>query len=188
MKTKTLVLTIAMTLSAAALAAPVKAAGVGSTGTPPVLYVVRDLGTLGGSGADALDVNDIGWVSGVSSVSGNQSGHAFLWRDGVMADLNTLIQGSTSLDLIFANGINSRGEIAGQAFDAATGEFRAFLLIPCDAGHANNAACAGGSQGATVASSQNSRAWLPSPSPHGVRALLQQSLSGRFAARLMGLR
>ena len=56
----------------------------------PVLYAVRDLGTLGGTDADGVGVNDRGWVVGISRVAGDQSGHAFLWRDGVMTDLGTL--------------------------------------------------------------------------------------------------
>jgi probable HAF family extracellular repeat protein len=90
MKTNTLILTIAMTLSAVALDAPVKAAGVGSTVTPPVLYVVTDLGTLGGSNADGVGINNRGWVVGLSYVPGDQSEHAFLWRDGAMSDLGAL--------------------------------------------------------------------------------------------------
>jgi probable HAF family extracellular repeat protein len=147
---------------------------------------MADLGALPGD-ADSLafGVNDRGQVVGTSI---GATLRAFLWQNGVMTDLNTLIKGSTSLDLIFANGINSRGEIAGQAFDPSlgpNGEFRAFLAIPCDQGHADFAGCRGGSQGAPVA--QNGRAWLPSPSPQGVRALLQQSLAGRFAAGLMSM-
>jgi probable HAF family extracellular repeat protein len=90
MKTNTLILTIAMTLSAVALDAPVKAAGVGSTGTPPVLYVVTDLGTLGGSNSDGVGINARGWVVGLSYIAGDQSEHAFLWRDGATTDLGAL--------------------------------------------------------------------------------------------------
>jgi probable HAF family extracellular repeat protein len=111
MNPKTLTLIAATTLSVATLAVPAR--GVAQDQQAPrrlVLYAVRDLGTLGGSGSDALNVNDRGWASGVSSVSGNQSGHAFLWRDGVMADLGTL--GGKNSDAFY---MSSNGLIAGAA-------------------------------------------------------------------------
>ena len=104
----------------------------------------------------------------------------------MMVDLNTLLKpGFTYLYLLWGDYINSRGEITGGAYNRSNGEVRAYLAIPCDAGHADNAGCAGGPQG--VASAQNGRAWLPSPSPQGVRALLERRLSGRFAAGLMNI-
>jgi probable HAF family extracellular repeat protein len=54
-----------------------------------VHYVVKDLGTLGTSGV-AEGISDRGWVTGDATLAGNQSVHAFLWRDGVMTDLDTL--------------------------------------------------------------------------------------------------
>jgi probable HAF family extracellular repeat protein len=53
-------------------------------------YFVKDLGTLGGSGGVAEGISDRGWIVGSSNLAGDQSGHAFLWRDGVMTDLGTL--------------------------------------------------------------------------------------------------
>ena len=53
-------------------------------------YVVKDLGTLGGSEAVAEGISDRGWVVGSANLAGDQNGHAFLWRDGVMTDLGTL--------------------------------------------------------------------------------------------------
>jgi probable HAF family extracellular repeat protein len=53
-------------------------------------YFVKDLGTLGGSGGVAEGISDRGWVVGDANLAGDQSGHAFLWRDGVMTDLGTL--------------------------------------------------------------------------------------------------
>jgi probable HAF family extracellular repeat protein len=115
----------------------------------------------------------------------------FLWQNGVMTDLNTLVKpGSAALQVVFGNDINSRGEITGQAFYPGigeSGEFRAVLLIPRDKGHADDAGCKGGPQGAAIASTENNRCWPPSPSSQGIRALLQQSLSGRFGAGVMNL-
>ncbi len=55
-------------------------------------YVVKDLGQLGGTTffASAEGISNRGWVTGGAEVTGNQSGHAFLWRDGAMTDLGTL--------------------------------------------------------------------------------------------------
>lgn len=49
---------------------------------------------------------------------------AFLWQDGVMTDLNTLIPTSSSLSLVIANDITDRGEIVGFAIDQNTGDYR----------------------------------------------------------------
>src|ERR1700731_1509953 len=53
-------------------------------------YVVKDLGTLGGTGSVAEGISNRGWVVGSANLAGDQNGHAFLWRDGVMSDLGTL--------------------------------------------------------------------------------------------------
>ena len=61
---------------------------------PPPHYTVINLGTLGGSVADGYGgVTNNGWVSGDSFLQGTptyQIEHAFLWRDGVMTDLDGL--------------------------------------------------------------------------------------------------
>jgi probable HAF family extracellular repeat protein len=148
--------------------------------------VMADLGVLPGDVySAAFGLNERGQVVG-PSYAANFSPRAFLWQNGVMVDLNTLLKpASTSLYLLWGDYINSRGEITGGAYNRSNGEVRAYLAIPCDAGHADNAGCAGGPQG--VASAQNGRAWLPSPSPQGVRALLQQSLSSRLTVGRMSL-
>ena len=53
-------------------------------------YVVKDLGTLGGTGAVAEGISDRGWVVGSANLAGDQNVHAFLWRNGIMTDLGTL--------------------------------------------------------------------------------------------------
>jgi hypothetical protein len=112
------------------------------------------------------------------------SGRPFLWKNGVMADLSALIKpGSTSLTVFFANDINSRGEIAAEAVNA-NGQQRAVLLIPCNAQHADNKGCAGGSNNATAALA----AFHPHPPwpvlPDQIRAWLQQRFGfGRVGAR-----
>lgn len=58
------------------------------------------------------------------------SGHAFLWQNGQMADLNNLVIPGTKLILTNAQDINDRGEITGQAKDPSTGAAVAFKAIP----------------------------------------------------------
>ena len=53
-------------------------------------YIVKDLGTLGGTGGVAEGISDRGWVVGDATLAGDQSVHATLWHQGVMTDLGTL--------------------------------------------------------------------------------------------------
>ena len=81
-------------------------------------------------------INDKTQVVGISSPA---CGHfdisrAFLWEDGSLVDLNTLIPPNSPLYLDYAYTINNRGEIAGNGLDAA-GISHAFVLIPCDEDH-----------------------------------------------------
>lgn len=92
---------------------------------------IQDLGTLPGDAiSEALGINDQGQVVGVSYGAGFTNPRAFLWQDGVMTDLNTLITSGSSLYLQAAQEINDLGEIVGQASDQTTGNAPAFLLIP----------------------------------------------------------
>jgi len=106
----------------AALAVPVQlAAQVQQEHTgQQIHYIVKDLGTLGGTESVAEGISDRGWVAGGATLAGNQSVHAFLWRHGVMTDLGTL------------GGINSQeqwpvkdnqGLIVGSSETAATDPF-----------------------------------------------------------------
>jgi probable HAF family extracellular repeat protein len=71
-------------------------------------------------------VNDLDQVVGVSF----PVGHAFLWQNGTMTDLNQLVVPGTTLILTDAQDINDRGEITGQAIDSHTGATVAFEAIP----------------------------------------------------------
>jgi len=89
-----------------------------------------DLGTLPGDfGSDADGINDLGQVVGGSwDADGND--RAYLWQNGVMTDLNTLIPPDSPLYLIEATGtINDQGQIAGIGLTSA-GEVHAFLATP----------------------------------------------------------
>jgi probable HAF family extracellular repeat protein len=113
---------------------------------------IRDIGTLKGDFASAgLGINDSRDVVG-ASFDTNFNPRAFLWRNGVITDLNTLIpENSPFVSLLFAHGINSRREIAGFGLTIG-GEVHGFLAIPSE--HDPNAESAGseipGRSGAAV--------------------------------------
>jgi probable HAF family extracellular repeat protein len=95
---------------------------------------MRDLGVLPGDFVGAgLGMNNAGEVVGPSiSAPGAAAGNprAFLWRNGVMTDLNTLAPNSP-LYLLIAFGINDAGQIAGFGVDSSN-EIHAFLATPCN--------------------------------------------------------
>lgn len=53
-------------------------------------YHLDNLASLGGTSSVGFSVNDRGWVTGRSNLPGNQQRHATLWRNGALADLDTL--------------------------------------------------------------------------------------------------
>ena len=94
---------------------------------------MHDIGTLPGAFATIAGccrtVNNVGEVVGFS-IDANGS-TAFLWKDGKIKDLNTLIPANSHLRLLAAYSINDVGEIAGQGcvMPACT-ELHAFRATP----------------------------------------------------------
>jgi probable HAF family extracellular repeat protein len=93
---------------------------------------ILDLGllpTLAHSRAN--EVNALGQVVGYASqFAGNPTagnGAAFLWEEGNLMDLNSLVLPGTGWSLRSAEAINDRGEIAG--YGIIGGQTRAFLLV-----------------------------------------------------------
>jgi probable HAF family extracellular repeat protein len=87
---------------------------------------MKDLETLQGDFASvAIGINDRGEVVG-ASLAANFNPRAFLWKNGVMTDLNTLIPANSALHLLVAQSINSSGGIVGLAVTSA-GEAHGFL-------------------------------------------------------------
>jgi probable HAF family extracellular repeat protein len=120
---------------------------------------IQRLGKLPGDiRAEALGVNEKNQVVGLSR-GGPFLFRAFIWENGVMSDLNSMTVAG-SLFLLYANDINDRGEITGEAFDPKTLAAPAFLGIPTIGG---TAAAANGTQIGTL--------------PDKVRKHLQQRLS-----------
>jgi probable HAF family extracellular repeat protein len=66
---------------------------------------------------------------------GANTARAFLYQDGVMTDINTLVQPASPLYLVLANDINDRGEIVGYATDTNTNATVAFLAVPISDGN-----------------------------------------------------
>lgn len=91
---------------------------------------MQDLGTLPGDFAStAIAVNDGGVAVG-TSLDSNFNPRAFVWANGSMADLNSLVSSNPQkLYLLLANSINAPGEIVGLAVNA-TGDLHGFLAIP----------------------------------------------------------
>jgi probable HAF family extracellular repeat protein len=93
---------------------------------------LTDLGSLGGADSEAGGINASGVVVGFSTTSSSTDHVAFVYRDGQMFDLNTLLTpGSASqYEIIGAVGINDAGQIAADGYDSATGDYAALLLTP----------------------------------------------------------
>ena len=142
---------------------------------------MRDLGTLpGDAGSVGMGLDESGNVAGASfDKDGNP--RAFFWQNGVMSDLSTLIPATSPLSPIFAEGINSSGEIVGFGAvkstctgDPSLCEIHAFLAIP-SSGPASRAS-ESDAQGGMSESGQFAL-------PENVRRALRQRLPfGRFGA------
>lgn len=75
-----------------------------------------DLGTLPGDVySEALGINADGVIVGASYGANFATSRAFVYENGTMTDLNTLLAPSSSLYLLYANDVNDQGVIAGGA-------------------------------------------------------------------------
>jgi probable HAF family extracellular repeat protein len=73
---------------------------------------MTDLGTLGGGFTLPNGINNRGQIVGESSiVSGDE--HAFLWQNGKLSDLNSLLPANSGWELITALYINDSGRVVG---------------------------------------------------------------------------
>ena len=108
---------------------------------------VTDLGALGADCfSEAWAISSLGQVGGVSVSCDGNTWRAFLWENGSIVDLNQLIPPGSSLQLVYAIGINDRGEITGNGVPtgfstAQEAVSHAFLLIPCDENHPGLEGC-----------------------------------------------
>jgi probable HAF family extracellular repeat protein len=96
---------------------------------------MTDLGTIYDlPNSLAASINNQGQVVGFSQdLNGDISSTvAWIWQDGVMTDLNTLIPAKSPYFLIEALSINDRGQIAGFMFDSSTGVAPGFVATPVE--------------------------------------------------------
>jgi probable HAF family extracellular repeat protein len=95
--------------------------------------IITDLGTLGGASGGATSLNNQGQVVGWTTLAGapgapsyTQPYAAFLYENGHMYDLNTLLsKGTPPLGLGSASGINNLGQIIAVGQDS-----QVYLLTP----------------------------------------------------------
>ncbi len=89
---------------------------------------MTDLGTLGGTDSYGEAINDSGQVVGSANTSiGDWD--AFLYSNGSMIDLNSVVAPGSGFTMTEADGINDAGDICGQGTDA-DGNSYAFELTP----------------------------------------------------------
>lgn len=90
---------------------------------------MQSLGTLPGDiRSIANDVDNQNQVVGTSR-GGPHRTRAFVWRNGVMTDLNAVTLAGSPF-LLTANNINARGEVGGEAFEPSTGDAPAYVAFP----------------------------------------------------------
>lgn len=72
-----------------------------------------DLGSLGGGSSSASGINNRGQVVG-TSVDLNSLQRAFVWENGVMTDLNSVLPPESGWELLSARFINDRQQVVGE--------------------------------------------------------------------------
>jgi probable HAF family extracellular repeat protein len=77
--------------------------------------------------SEAFGINERRQVVGLSCGSACR---AFLWQDGVMADLNDLVPPQSGIVLTHAMDINDDGVITGRAANSNTGELQTYVATP----------------------------------------------------------
>ena len=91
---------------------------------------MTDLGTLAAYyNSDALGVNANGQAVGLAYNYADIFSSAFLYTNGTLTDLNTLIDPSSGWNLEAASAINDNGWIVGDGVNLS-GQEDAFLLTP----------------------------------------------------------
>lgn len=95
--------------------------------------IMHDLGDLGSGYSYAYKINNVGQVVGESYITNSNqyfARHAFIWQNGNMSDLNSLVPPGTDWGYLSqATDINDSGQIVGFGI-LKTGQTHAFLLKP----------------------------------------------------------
>jgi probable HAF family extracellular repeat protein len=90
-----------------------------------------DLGTLPGKDwSQAAAINSSGVIVGYSSAVGREQPLAFVYSNGVMTDLNTLVDDARILTLTMAQDINDKGVIVGIGTSRKNGAGHTWMLVP----------------------------------------------------------
>jgi probable HAF family extracellular repeat protein len=143
-----------------------------------------DLGTLDGDCfSEAVAINSSGQVVGYSLSCDFRKQRSFLWEDGSMVDLNTLIPPNSDLQLVQTLAINDRGEIAGDGVPPGCADFNvcghAFVLVPI--GDDDVQGITVGSQNNTARVKQNPASVMPdSPAAKEMMARIRAQLARRY--------
>jgi probable HAF family extracellular repeat protein len=150
--------------------------------------VKTNLGTLSPLPySNAQWINSKGQVVGFAADANFITRVAFLWENGgPMVDLNSLVPPGSELQLTNALNINDRGEIAGTGL-LPDGDFRNFLVIPCDENHPSVEGCDYNLVDATTAASPSplvSDAARRTPLQFGTRQVYESPFrAGAFGRR-----
>jgi probable HAF family extracellular repeat protein len=75
-------------------------------------------------------------IVGNADLAGDTVNHAFIYTNGKMTDLNTLIPANSGWELDTASAINDNGWIVGQG--SINGQYHGFLLTPIKVRHHDN--------------------------------------------------
>jgi len=102
---------------------------------------MTDLGGLPATpNSEAQFINSSKQIVGESFTCDFSAPVAFLWENGSIVDLNTLISGNSQIFLYWSTFISDSGEIAAYG-SLANGDTHALLLIPCDEEHTGIEGC-----------------------------------------------
>ncbi|MHB8728387.1 MAG: hypothetical protein ACYC9K_05045 [Sulfuricaulis sp.] len=134
---------------------------------------MTDLGTLPGyKNSFALSINNSGQVVGVAQTAGAPAFETpFLYSNGSMVDLNSLLPANSGWQLLNAYGINDAGQITGSGNH--NGGTHAFLMTP--ANYTIKLSRADGSvQNQTIITSVEPTDWVSTASGNNIAKLIAQ--------------